>query len=233
MPCPALLEPDDQPGSAPARAPVKVRARVPYISSWSSERLRVPPLTVRGDRRSGSIGYVNERNGDRDASGGLWARCESRPGWGTPEFGRMHPVRQRRAIGGLLCSLCGRTTAREQTARGHLYVLNRQDYEVDRAFGTVVTAEPPVHVECARLAVGGPCPNLRDFVALRANRRRIHGVHGRIMVPDRTGTLRCAGLDTVPRDDWRIRWVVGLYLNVHLQDYVEVDLDAEVSARAS
>lgn len=75
----------------------------PYITSWSAEQ----DLPYRLVERPGlGIGYTDESFGDRDAHGVLWQRAAVRHGVGRPEFGKVHPLRQRRAMRQLLCQVC-------------------------------------------------------------------------------------------------------------------------------
>ena len=76
---------------------------VPYIASWSGERCTRAPLIAKGT----GIAYERERPGDRDARGVLWMRYTRVPGVGTPQFTKVHPYRQRRAMRHLLCQVCG------------------------------------------------------------------------------------------------------------------------------
>jgi hypothetical protein len=83
---------------------------VPYITQWSAEDFS-PVWLVQ--RRRG-IAYADERPGDRDKHGVLWARVSSLPGQGRPPYGKLHARRQRKAITKLLCLICGRKADRNR-----------------------------------------------------------------------------------------------------------------------
>lgn len=222
----ALLEPASPPGTHSIASP-KLRGRIPYITYWSAEAVDLPRLVVHGDQLgSDYIGHRREKPSDRDAHRTLWRRNRNQPGRGKPQLGKVHPARQRRAVGGLLCSYCGRPTEPEATAAGYLYLLSKREYEID-PYGPIETAEPPVHVRCAREAVN-LCPHLRGhYVAVRAKSRRLYGVYGQVLIPDGTGQPQHQGFCTVTYDDWRIRWIVAQSLVARLTAHVIVDLEAE------
>ncbi len=223
----ALLGYSAPPGTSGVASP-EVRARIPYVTNWEGESLKRPSLTVLGRRGGkGRLGYRRERPGDRDANGTLWLRTRSRPGVGKPQLGNFHPVRQRRAIGGLLCSVCGKPTAPEATDDGHLYVMSAKDYACSPG-APFETSEPPVHAACGWTAAQ-VCPHLRgNYVALRGKSPTVWGVCGQVVVPDYDGTLRDHGALTIPHDDWRMRWVIAASLVSVFHAYTLVDLKAEV-----
>jgi hypothetical protein len=75
----------------------------PYITAWSEEP--APPVVL-VERPGVGIAYRDEVMADRDSRGVLWCRTPFRPGQGRPEFGRVHPARQRRTMQRLLCQVC-------------------------------------------------------------------------------------------------------------------------------
>jgi len=80
------------------------RVIAPYITMWSAEQ----DLLCRLVERSGlGIGYADELPADRDAQGVLWRQTAAHHGLGRPEFGKVHPLRQRQAMERLLCQVCG------------------------------------------------------------------------------------------------------------------------------
>jgi hypothetical protein len=79
------------------------RSVVPYVTEWSEEQK--PPFVV-VERPGMGIAYADESLVDRDSNGVLWFRMASRPGIGRPVFGKVHPLRQRRAMRRLLCQVC-------------------------------------------------------------------------------------------------------------------------------
>ena len=148
---------------APPMATLWLQEKVPFITAWSGETFVSPRLVW----RDGRVAYANERKHDRDAFGVLWRRSASRPGSGKPEYGRVHNGRQRRAMGGLLCQVCGRSTRPEATGDGVLFLLSREEYEWDPWPAPVTTTHPPVCVRCAVVSVSA-CPHLRGhYVGVR------------------------------------------------------------------
>ncbi|WP_233580407.1 hypothetical protein [Streptomyces triticirhizae] len=91
----------------------KSRVTVPYISRWTGEQ----PTAARVVARNGRLAYADERSYDRDTGGVLWRRVPSTPGKGNPEFGAVHPLRQRLALAGLLCQVCGSPADRTEDGR--------------------------------------------------------------------------------------------------------------------
>src|SRR2546430_4416991 len=93
-------------------------AAIPYITSWSTEQ---PLPTTVIERPWSGIGYVDETLADRDEHGVLWQRVPSRPGRGRAELGRVHPLRQRRAMRRLLCGVCAGPP--DRTEQGTLWLI--------------------------------------------------------------------------------------------------------------
>lgn len=87
---------------------------VPYIASWSAERTAQPEVVM----RRGRLAYRDERPYDRDTAGILWHRMPSRPGRGRPQHGKVHFLRQRRAMEAQLCQVCGLPAAQDATDDG-------------------------------------------------------------------------------------------------------------------
>jgi hypothetical protein len=198
------------------------RGMVPYIASWSSERRVRTPVVMRG--RWG-IGYQRERPGDRDARGVLWTRNISAPGEGTPQFGSIHPARQRRAMRRLLCQVCGAPA--DQNEHGVLWLMS------DAALGwsgEEMTGHPPVCLRCAGHARRA-CPHLRrqGTLAMRVRDAPITGVFGKVYRPGRNGPA-AVGHAALGYDDPRIGWLQAYQLMRALNDWTEVDLDQELSA---
>ncbi|WP_345509426.1 hypothetical protein [Streptomyces yanii] len=128
---------------------------VPYIASWSRRQARSP--VVIGPR--GGIAYQDEGPYDRDADGYLWLRAPAKQGCGRPDFGRVHPLRQRRVMRRLLCQVCGGPA--DQDERGTLWLLEDHRMDWEGWPNGLLTTHPPVCVPCAREAVRS-CPNLRS-----------------------------------------------------------------------
>ncbi|WP_433890191.1 hypothetical protein [Streptomyces sp. CA-111067] len=194
------------------RAPV----RVPYVTRWSGEKdLDVPVVVRRGGR---GVGFAHERAFDREL-GVLWTRTVSEPGRGRPEFGKVHSLRQRLAMGGLRCQICGGPADRNRD--GVLWLLDADAHELRR--GDELTAHPPVCVPCAHQSVRG-CPHLRPaWVAVRVRSYALWGVLG-----VRYSSLgpEPVAVDTaqVRFGDPHLRWVRAHQLIASLGDFTVTDL---------
>ncbi|MDI5966849.1 hypothetical protein [Streptantibioticus silvisoli] len=205
-------------------ASLRLQQKVPYIAAWSAEEIGSPRVV----RRGSGIGYANERPRDRDAFGVLWRRVTNRPGRGRPEYGQVHFLRQRRAMGGLRCQVCGGSTAREVTRDGVLFLLGRDEYEHAPWPAPIHTTHPPLCLPCAGTSTQ-VCPHLRDhYVALRARAPRLYGVNGISYLPGRQGPKRF-GAETLSFEDPRVRWMEAAQLVVRLETYTLVDLEAELA----
>jgi hypothetical protein len=182
------------------RSPDALLELTPYIAAWSEEQ--PPRLTL--VERHGRIGYQREALFDRDRHGVLWPRMPLRPGRGRPDFARMHPLRQRRAMAELLCQVCAQPADRNDD--GVLWLLpDRRGDWPGWPVGAAVQ-EPPVCLLCALVSLRY-CPALRDgAVAVRVRTSQVTGVFGTIY---RAGPLRPVAVDveTVRYDDPRLPWV--------------------------
>ncbi|HEV2783870.1 MAG TPA: hypothetical protein VGX25_31170 [Actinophytocola sp.] len=193
---------------------------VPYVTTWTTEQ----PLPTEVIARPGSgIAYADETLGDRDGNGVLWQRMASRPGRGRPEFGKVHPLRQRRAMRRLLCGICAGPP--DRTEQGVLWLVRdfRNDWPgwPERMAAT----EPPVCLPCARRSVR-VCPALRlGAVAVRVGRSAVAGVYG---VRYQAGNpLPIAVADAVVAfDDPAIGWVCAAQLVRELRDCTVLDWEA-------
>jgi hypothetical protein len=193
---------------------------------WTGER--EPAVTI-VERRGGGIGYARENLLDRDEHGVLWSRHSSSPGRGRPEFGRVHTMRQRRAMTRLLCQVCGEPADRD--AGGVLWLWkDHRDHWPGWPNGMLVT-EPPVCVPCVGLAVR-LCPALRHgAVAMRVRRFPVVGVYGTRYRRGSHGPT-AVNLANVSYDDPAVRWVQADHLVRELSDCSIVELDelAEVAS---
>ena len=154
----------------------------PYITAWSGE-IDAPATDVI-QRPGRGIGYADETLYDRDRHGVLWLRSPVRQGVGEPQFARVHPLRQRRAMNRLLCNVCAKPADRSEN--GVLWLV--RDFRDDWPGWpeSMAVNEPPVCAPCARLA-SRMCPAMRKgAIAIRARRYPVVGVHGRFYRP--TGT---------------------------------------------
>jgi hypothetical protein len=188
------------------------RVVAPYITAWSTE---LDPSVMLIARPGGGIAYADEVMADRDRHGVLWFRTPFRPREGGPEFGRVHPVRQRRAMQRLLCQVCAGPA--NKTDDGVLWLLrdHRDDWP-SWPNGMGVT-EPPVCGPCVRLSVRS-CPALRDGAAVvRVGTFPIVGVYGPLYRGGSPGPT-AVGATFVAYGDPAIRWVRAVSLVRELSD---------------
>lgn len=187
---------------------------VPYIATWSDEQ-QLSPDPVLG---TGEITFPQGTTPlDRDSGGALWMRRQWRAGSGRPEFGRVHPQRQKRAMRRLLCQVCGEPA--EEAGQGCLWLLD--DHRSDWAGWPegLMTTYPPVCLPCARVAVR-ECPQLSaGHIAVRAD-SEVCGVYGNRYWADGSPPLQ----GVVEYDDPAIRWVLASQLVRSLTWCTPVDL---------
>ena len=194
--------------------PVRI-GPVPYIVRWSGERPVPIPVVARGLT---GIGYRHERPGDRDARGVLWRRYVRAPGDGVPEFGGVHPWRQRRAMRRLLCQVCGGPADRNE--HGVLWLVG----DPGRGWSDEeVTGHPPVCRRCAAVARRA-CPYLRDkgALVLRVRDAPLVAVSGTLYELRRRDLVRL-GPATVAYDDPRVRYLHATQLMRALRGRTVVD----------
>ena len=155
---------------------------VPYITAWSAEHLARPVVVaVPGV----GLGLQGEIPHDRDADGVLWARMTLQRGCGRPEFGRVHPARQRRAMRRLLCQVCGESA--DRTGEGVLWLLKEDRGDWPGWPEGMAATHPPVCLGRAR-AAGRRCPHLATgFVAVRVADSERCGVYGTLYQPGELG----------------------------------------------
>jgi hypothetical protein len=198
-------------------------AVVPYIGSWTGEET-LPTTVVR--RQAGGIGYADETLTDRDDHDVLWTRVAARIGTGRPEFIRLHPLRQRRAMRDLLCQVCAGPA--DRTEQGHLWLVpdRRQHYYWDGWPEDMANSFPPVCLPCARLSIR-MCPALRTaYVAIRAH-STVSGVVG-VRFGLAGSALAIAAEDNgevIHYDDPDVRWVQATQLARTLRNCAIVDLE--------
>ncbi|WP_226961288.1 MULTISPECIES: hypothetical protein [Streptomyces] len=203
------------------RPAAAVRTTVPYITQWTGEHPAATPVVA----RHGRLAYADERLFDRDGDGVLWRRVPSTPGKGKPEFGAVHPLRQRVALAGLLCQICAKPADRNED--GVLWLMgDATDNPGDWPQG-LETAHPPVCLPCARLSVRA-CPHLRQrFVALRVQRWTLAGVQGALYRPGLNGPI-LTGAAGLPFGDPDIDWIIATQLIARLNRFTFTDLESEV-----
>jgi hypothetical protein len=176
---------------------------VPHAASWSGEEVDVRGLFFGAK----GLAYRDERPADRDRHGVLWARVPEQRGAGKPNFGAMHPMRQRAAMLGMRCQVCGGPA--DRTSKGWLFVLpSREAVERD---GGMLVSKPPLCVPCAHLALRW-CPHLGDSVALRSRKPRVWGVTGELLHPKG----RLPGAATLPYGEHTVRWVLATQVVLEL-----------------
>jgi hypothetical protein len=186
--------------------------RVPYITQWSGEQARQARVVQKGR----GVGYADELPLDRDERGVLWTRTPWRPGRGRPEFGRVHPARQRRAMSRLLCQVCG--GAADRTAGGLLWLLGEDPADPGSWPDPLLTLHPPVCASCAVRAVRA-CPHLRgQHAVLRVRAFDLAGVRGALYRPGWPVPV-VADVAGVGFDDPRIAWVRAGQLIVRLREF--------------
>lgn len=195
------------------------RLVVPYITSWTGER---EPKTSVVERRAGGIGYARENVLDRDELGVLWSRHASSPGRGRPEFGKVHTMRQRKAMSRLLCQVCGEPADRDEDGVLWLWKDHR-DHWRGWPEGMWLT-EPPVCVPCVGLATR-LCPALRPgAVAVRVGECPVVGVHGTLYGPGPRGPMP-VDVTNVSYHGPAADWVRADHLVRELRDCTIVELD--------
>jgi hypothetical protein len=194
---------------SPGRDSIEQRMVVPYVTTWSAEK-DLPSRLV--ERRG--IAYADESVIDRDRRGVLWRRTPSRLGHGRPEFGNVHPLRQRQTMWRLLCQVCGGPA--DQTDDGTLWLLKDHRGDWPNWPEGMGVAEPPVCLRCVSMSVR-LCPALRKgAVTIRVRDARLVGVRGALY---KAGGLSpvATGEAIVGFNDPAIRWVcaVGLVRELH------------------
>lgn len=176
------------------------RTIVPYITAWTAEQDPPHELVERPGR---GIAYRDESLADRDRQGVLWFRTPFLPGQGRPDFGRVHPLRQRRAMRRLLCQICAGQA--DHTPDGVLWLLrdHRDDWPC-WPNGMGVT-EPPICAECVHTSVR-LCPALRrGYAVIRARKYPVSGVRGVLYQAGQPPTPTRE--DTFVFEDPAIHWV--------------------------
>lgn len=191
---------------------------VPYVTAWSEEQ---DPPVVLVERAGGGVAYRDEVMADRDSHDVLWFRTPFRPGRGRPEFGRVHPARQRRVMLRLLCQVCAGPA--DESGDGMLWLL--PDHHEDWPLwpnGMGVT-EPPICTACLRQSVR-LCPALRKgAAAVRVRQCPLVGVYG---VRYRSDGHRPEAVEEalVTFEDPAIRWVRAVSLVRELSDCTIIPL---------
>jgi hypothetical protein len=189
----------------------------PYITTWSAEE-SLPTTVIQ--RRDLGIAFADEILGDRDEHGVLWHRAPSRPGRGRPQFGKIHPGRQRRAMRALLCQVCANPA--DQTEFGTLWLVRDfRDWQTGRS-----AWQPPSRPSAfpARTPQSGSAPPLRKgYAAIRVRHSTVVGIYG--------ARYRPGPLLPTPTEDAILRytnpaipWICASQLVRELRDCTLVEL---------
>jgi hypothetical protein len=155
----------------------------------------------------------------------------SLPGKGRPQYGKVHFLRQRQAMGSLLCQVCGQPIKNDATTDGLLWLLSEDPDDLATWPADMVTGHPPVCLSCAWLSVCA-CPHLRkQYTAVRVRRFHLSGVHGALYRPSYPAPVPydVGGLDF---GDGRLPWIQAAQLLMRLDEFKPVDLEAEYRAHA-
>ncbi|MGZ3144449.1 hypothetical protein ACVDFE_21145 [Lentzea chajnantorensis] len=152
----------------------------PHVTSWSAEQNLQCSVVVRPDRHG--VGHVNELPGDRDEHGVLWMKVAERHGAGKPDFARVHPARQRRAMKELRCQVCAEPA--DRTSDGVLWLMrDHRETEGPDWPEDMASVEPPICVPCTEISLQR-CPALRrGAVAVRVREYSVMGVRGTLYRP--------------------------------------------------
>jgi hypothetical protein len=196
------------------------RIVAPYVTAKDAEQDLRCSLVVRPDGRG--IGYTNELPGDRDDQGVLWRKVVERPGKGKPEFGRVHPARQRRAMSELLCQVCAGPA--DRTPNGVLWLMRDHRDDWPRWPEGMASVEPPVCAPCVEISLRR-CPALqRGAVAIRVRKFAIAGVWGTLYRPGTFTPVPVAGVHRAYGDP-ETHWMVAVALIRELGDCSFVPFD--------
>ncbi len=197
----------------------------PYITAWSAEH-DLPCVLV--DRPDNRLGYAQELLSDRDSRGVLWRQTALHQGNGRPEFAKVHPLRQRRAMELLLCQVCG--NAADQDDDGALWLLRDFRDDWPQWPEGMASAEPPVCRPCVSVS-RRLCPSLRKgVVAVRVRQCPVVGVRGSLYRPGTLAPVAVRAGD-FPYDDPAIHRVLASALIRELRGCTVVPLQVlEVDA---
>ncbi|MER7497026.1 hypothetical protein ABT033_31075 [Streptomyces pharetrae] len=190
------------------------RHPVPFITAWSPEIVRVPPL---GAGRGG----LTMRGHDRDDLGMLWQPFGDAPGVGEPRHGTVHGPRQRLAMRKRLCQTCRAPADHDE--RGFLWLLEGRADDPDWLFEGVRTMHPPVCRRCALAAAQIPYLRKRA-VAIRVQQPEVDCVYGQPHHRSWGGPVPGAPR-TVSLQQPEARWMLGAQLVVSLHGCTPVSLD--------
>ncbi|MEU3649467.1 hypothetical protein AB0E59_39260 [Lentzea sp. NPDC034063] len=196
------------------------RIVAPYVTASTAEQDLKCSLVVRPGGLG--IGYGHELPGDRDALGVLWQKVSERPKEGKPEFGRVHPTRQRQAMNELLCQVCAGPA--DRTPDGVLWLLRDHREDWPRWPEGMASVEPPICVRCVAISLRR-CPALqRGAVAIRVREFAAVGVWGTVYRPGTFAPVPAEAAQLAYGDP-KTRWMVAVALIRELRDCSFVPFD--------
>lgn len=182
--------------------------RVPWVTRWTSEvRNDGGTMTPTG------VAYRDETPGERVLDV-LWLRHNDSPGEGEPQWKTVHTYRQRDAMLGPCCQVCGRVIEGKVT---WLMPLSMLAFETHK--GRIKTSTPPTCEDCIEIAQSS-CPHLGDkgSVVLDVRHYRHWGVFGDAFLPSTAGKALHTMID-VPFGDDRLKYVMAKQLVVEIFDW--------------
>ncbi|MFC9620086.1 hypothetical protein ACFTXM_08840 [Streptomyces sp. NPDC056930] len=201
---------------------------VPYITAREGEEPE-SHLALRAtfDRAGlSALGYWDESREDRDPRGVLWGRCSQLIGRdglpsGRPQWGFVHPARQRETMTHLRCQICVGPT---RTPEGYPFLAPSAG-GVPRPGDILRTWQPPVCLAHLRVAVE-QCPHLqKGYITLMVRSAPLYGVIGTPYQWTARGIKELPGDDTpIPYRASELRWFLASQLVRCLQDFTVVDL---------
>lgn len=199
---------------------------VPYITAWSEERPLAREIIRR--RLCPGIAYADETPYDRDSFGVLWVRLRLLPRRrrGVPRLGDAHAYRQRRAMGDMLCQVCGRLPGDPDGP--HLFLVRNTGGPVREG---ELTASPPVCVPCSAIAVQ-QCTALTPdrWTAAWVRQAPAWGVYGLVHHPQTLQVIPGRDMERVAYDSWWAPWTRAARVVVRLQGVTPADLRREWAA---
>ncbi|MDT0609026.1 hypothetical protein [Streptomyces lancefieldiae] len=199
---------------------------VPFIAQWSGETASDPTVVL---SPFSGVAYADETALDRDDRGVLWQRRPDSRGVGRPMYGKVHSGRQRQAMAGLLCHVCGGPA--DQDDRGVLWLLEDGAREYPQWPEDLMTVHPPICLDCIPLA-RQQCPHLwAGSVAVRVKASKACAVFGLRYTASRVGPIPVEG-DIYPFESPLLPLVVATQLVRALYDCTIVTLTEELAAHA-
>lgn len=178
--------------------------QVPWVTRWTSEVRDAPFRVIPGE----GIRYADETPEDRQL-GVLWLRQGVSPGLGEPQWKQVHTYRQRDAMTGPCCQVCGRLIEGRVTWLTPAWAL-----KLETQRGRIKTSTPPTCEDCIETA-RRLCPHLHthESVVLDVRGYRQWAAFGDIAVPG------AHGQGEIPLLDDRIKYVLGRQMVVEIYDF--------------